>query len=130
MKVIYIDSSILVGILFNEKNSLKWQRHLKSREEVVSSFLAEAELFSAAAREKADLKLAEELLQFVSFVQPDRSLKKEYQKIFSLGYVRGADACHLATALYLDPEAKVIEFLTADSRQRQIAKELGFHTPF
>lgn len=129
MKVAYVDSSILVGILFGEKDSLKWQRLLNLQDEVVSSFLTEAELFSAATREKVDLKSVEELLQFVSFIQPDRFLREEYHRIFSYGYVKGADACHLASALYLDPEAKVLKFLTADSKQKQIAAQLGFSTP-
>ncbi|MDQ8165550.1 MAG: hypothetical protein P3A28_07330 [Gemmatimonadota bacterium] len=40
----------------------------------------------------------------------------------------GADCSHLATALYLAPEQGAMTFLTLDSRQRAVAKVLGFKT--
>lgn len=126
MKIAYLDASVCVGILFGEDKNLKWQRFLNRQEEIVSSALMEPEVFSAAAREKVSLEKAEILLDCVSLIYPDRGLRKEYHRLFSSGYVRGASACHLATALYLDPEAKNLVFVTADNQQKALAKQLGF----
>ena len=38
----------------------------------------------------------------------------------------GADAWHLACALFLDPDANELVFLTLDRRQRDVAKSIGF----
>jgi hypothetical protein len=46
--------------------------------------------------------------------------------LLDAGYVRGADCWHLATALYLAPDAGDLVFLTLDLRQRAVAKTLGF----
>lgn len=129
MKITYVDTSILVGMLFEEKDAHKWKRFLNAKDDTVSSALIEAELLAAAAREKVELALASTFLESVTLLHPDRSLKEEYAKIFSFGYIRGADACHLASALFLDPEAKTVSFLTADAQQRHIAAQLGFETP-
>lgn len=129
MKFAYVDSSVLVGMLFEEKNAPKWRRFLDEMDEVASSSLIEAELFSAAVREKIVLSLATNFLESVSLIHPDRPLREEYGKIFALGHVRGADAYHLACALFLDPTAKSLAFLTADIQQAEIAKRLGFDTP-
>lgn len=126
MKIAYLDASACVAILFGEDKGLKWQKLLNRQEEIVSASLIEAEVFSAAAREKVPLHKAEILLDCVSLVYPDRALRKEYHQIFSLGYVKGAAAQHLATALYLDPEAKGLTFVTADSQQKKLAKQMGF----
>ncbi|HCU25137.1 MAG TPA: hypothetical protein DF383_08970, partial [Deltaproteobacteria bacterium] len=77
-------------------------------------------------REQVPWQFASEILEFVHPIIPERSLVPEYQKIFSHGYCRGADAFHLATALYLEPEAKNLVFLTADKTQGKIAASLGF----
>ena len=41
-------------------------------------------------------------------------------------FLRGADLWHLACACYLAPDPKDLDFLTANERQQEIAKELGF----
>ena len=46
--------------------------------------------------------------------------------VFEAGYLRGADAWHLATALYLTPDPGELTFLTLDERQGDIASKLGF----
>lgn len=125
MKVTYVDSSVLIAILFGERESQKWQRYLTGRDEIVSSALMEAEVFSAASREGVSLGSVDELLEAVSIILPERSLRAEYHRIFSIGYCRGADAEHLATALYLDPRGREMEFATLDNQQRLVAQKLG-----
>jgi hypothetical protein len=62
----------------------------------------------------------------VDWISPARRLTRELERVMSGGYVRGADAWHLACALFLDPDANELMFLTLDKRQRAVAKAIGF----
>jgi hypothetical protein len=46
--------------------------------------------------------------------------------VLRVGYRRGADSWHLATALYLAPDPVAISFLTLDEPQLRVARALGF----
>jgi len=48
------------------------------------------------------------------------------ERVFAAGQVRGADAWHLATALWLTRHPAELPFLTLDARQREVASALGF----
>lgn len=126
MKSVYVDSSILVSILFQEKAFLQYIKALNSYDIRLSSYLLEAELFAAAKREGIEIKDADKLLASISLVVPNRHLRPEYERIFQYGYCRGADACYLATALFLDPDTRGLHFLTADHKQAQLAGSIGF----
>ena len=126
MKAVYVDSSVLVALLLRERGYEKTARFLEKRIPLFSSYLLEAELYATASREGISLETAGEFVDLVSLVLPDRSLKEEYRRIFEGGYCRGADACHVATALYLDPKTVNLGFLTADKDQAKIAKAVGF----
>ena len=45
------------------------------------------------------------------------------------GYLRGADLWHVATALYVSPQARNLSFATLDARQNAVAAALGFRIP-
>ena len=47
-----------------------------------------------------------------------------------MGYLRGADLWHVATALYVSPEAGSLSFATLDTRQSAFAEKLGFSIPW
>lgn len=126
MNAIYIDTSVLVAMFF--ENSEQYSQFLEDAEEIVSSSLLEAEFLSVIHREKANVSEGLRFLKQISLVVPDRSISKELELIFSKAYVRGADAFHLACALYLDPKANELRFLTADKQQEKAAKALGFTT--
>jgi predicted nucleic acid-binding protein len=126
VKYLYVDSSIIVSLMFSEKGGGSFKKQIAEAENAFSSSLLEAEVFAAARREGLSLSIAEEFIETVSLVFPDRSLKDELMQILSGNYCRGADACHLATALYLDPEMKNLVFLSADQAQSNIAKKMGF----
>lgn len=121
----YVDSSVFISVLFREPGWKRQQRRLADADRVVSAALAEAEIYAAVTREHQPLALATELLEGVSLCIPERSLRPEYQAIFACGYCRGADACHLATALYLDPDRATLVFLTNDAQQSRLAARLG-----
>ena len=67
-------------------------------------------------------------VQGVEWISPSRRLTPELTRVLSAGYVRGADAWHIACALLVDPGAKELTFLTLDERQREVAVALGFKT--
>lgn len=93
---------------------------------MVSASLLEAEVLASAKREGVALDKAAPFVDMVSLVIPERSLLPEYLSIFEAGYLRGADAYHLAAALYTDPTRKQLGFATADQKQSEIADRLGF----
>jgi hypothetical protein len=66
------------------------------------------------------------VLDFVTWIYPNRPLAREIERVAGVGYLRGADLWHLANALFLAPEPRELTFLTLDKRQREVAVELGF----
>ena len=62
----------------------------------------------------------------IKWVIPQRALSGEIARVLSVGYVRGADAWHLAAALYATLELEVAAFITLDRQQRRVAEALGF----
>lgn len=129
MKLAYVDTSVLVTLLFKESGAAKIHNLLLSYDEIFSSHLIEAELASVASREKIDMILVKKILDNVSLIMPDRSLYEEYTEIFAKGYCRGADAYHLACALYLDDKEQKIHFLSHDRQQTKVASSCGLNVP-
>jgi uncharacterized protein with PIN domain len=125
LKAGYVDTSCLVAIAFGEKGSTRVARRLEGFDVILSSNLLEAELRSAMHREGVGVEDAK-LLGGISWVHPDRALTEEMRRVLDASYVRGADLWHLAVALYLDPSAAEVAFLTLDERQQSAASLLGF----
>ncbi len=126
MKFFYIDTSVLVSLMLKQGPYKVLKNQLESADDVISSQLIESELMSVCRREEVDLEIAFEYLNKVSLIIPDRSLRQEITKILKHGYCRGADLFHLSCALYIDPEAKELQFLTSDDKQKTLAKKTGF----
>ena len=124
MKVAYVDTSCLVAIAFGERGAAALGRRLERFDELVSSNLLEAELRACFVREKVsgDTKL----LGRIGGVLPHRPLSREITQVLSVGYIRGADLWHLASALYLVDRPEDLSFITLDDHQRETARELGF----
>jgi hypothetical protein len=72
--------------------------------------------------------LTTEFLEWMKWVFPDRPLSPELERVLAVGYVKGADAWHLACALYVAEDPRQITFLTLDAPQRKVARGLGFPT--
>jgi hypothetical protein len=124
MNVAYVDTSCLVAIAFGEPNASVLARRLEGFDELVSSNLLEAELWSSFAREEVEPEAR--LLSWISWVLPDRPLSREIGQALAVGYLRGADLWHVACALYLIETPGEISFITLDDRQRAVAQGLGF----
>lgn len=127
MKIAYIDSSVVVGLLFEEASSSKVQEILASADRLISGTLLEAEVRSAIRRERVEADLTH-VFAGISWVFPERRLTVELERVLSIAYLRGADVWHLALALYVDPVASELTFLSLDQRQAAVAAELGFST--
>ncbi|MDE3151878.1 MAG: PIN domain-containing protein [Gemmatimonadota bacterium] len=124
MNVAYVDTSCLVAIAFGEKGAPALARRLQRFQRLVASSLAEAELRSAFVREGRAWEPA--LLDRVAWVVPDRPLSAEIEAVLATGYLRGADCWHLAAALYLAGDPKLLAFVTLDRTQAAVARALGF----
>jgi predicted nucleic acid-binding protein len=120
----YVDTSCLVAIAFAEPGYKAVASRLDRFDQLFASNLLEAELRAAFRREKVNA--ADTLLGSLSWVFPDRALTAEIEAVLDAGQVRGADAWHLACALYLSPDPRELAFLTMDRRQARVAEALGF----
>jgi predicted nucleic acid-binding protein len=121
----YVDSSCFVAVAFTEAKSESVLAALAAEDGLWSSPLLEAELRAALRREEVETD-ASELLGGLQWVIPERALSAELARVFAAGRPRGADAWHLATALWLAPDPGELTFLTLDRVQRDTARALGF----
>lgn len=124
MRAAYVDSSCLVAIVFGDEGYVDLSARIDTFDECVSAPLLEAELRSALVREEAAVDPA--LFDWMSWILPDRPLSAEIGRVLEVGYLRGADLWHLASALFLAPDPEELTFLTADRRQAEVAHALGF----
>ena len=60
------------------------------------------------------------------WIFPDRPLGPEMDTVLEVGYLKGADLWHVATALAAARDPREMSFITLDERQRAVAAELGF----
>jgi predicted nucleic acid-binding protein len=125
VRAAYVDTSCLVAIAFGEADSKKLAKRLAGYEAVFASGLLEAEL-KAALRREGVAGNPLDFLPGLDWVYPSRPLTAEIDRVLEAGYVRGADAWHLACALYLGPGGSELRFETLDSRQRAVAEKIGF----
>lgn len=126
MKSAYVDTSCIVATAFGEKDAAAIVRRLSRFDRVLSSPLLEAELFNALRREGHEV--AGTWSAAIEFVMVDRPLTEELTRVLAVGYLRGADCWHLATALFIAPDPSELAFVTLDAGQRKVARALGFPT--
>jgi predicted nucleic acid-binding protein len=124
LRPLFVDSSCLVAIALDEPGASRLRTRIARAPRRFASTLAEAELLAAVTRE--DASPPANVLDGIAWVAPSRRLGHELARVMASGYTRGADAWHLACALFLDPSASELVFATLDGRQRAVAKALGF----
>ena len=125
MKLAYVDTSCLVAVAFEEPRADAVRGALAGADRLLASNLLEAEWRSALVREDVTAS-SEAMIESISWILPNRSLRPEIDRVLASGYLRGADAWHLACALFLDPGAAHLLVLTLDEPQRIVAERLGF----
>lgn len=121
---VFVDTSCLVAIEMREPGAMRLRTRIARAPIRYASTLAEAELMATLTREGR----AAVAIPGIDWISPSRRLTRELERVLSAGYIRGADAWHLACALYLDPTASELIFLTLDTRQREVAQAVGFAT--
>ncbi len=119
----YIDTSVIVAITLGEHGADTVLEKVRPFT-LVSAPLLEAEWRSACHREQVAADPA--LLREIGWIVAPGELSSQLARVFEAGILRGADAWHLATALYLAPDPGELTFLTLDERQGDIAAKLGF----
>ena len=127
MKAAYVASSWVVAIAFGEAGHAGLLAEVDRYDRLYSSALLEAELWAACRRE--GVPQDRELLAQVNWVLPDRPLSEELGVVLDAGYLRGADAWHVACALFLARVPGSMSFLTLDEAQGSVAGALGFEIP-
>ena len=127
MPIAYIDSSSVVAMVFGEPGARKVTSAIRAYTRLVSSNLLEAEVRSALQRERT--ASVPGVFGGIHWVHPNRALTLEFERVVAHGTLRGADLWHVACALFLDPTATELAFITLDVPQRRVAAALGFDTP-
>ena len=121
-----MDTSAILAVLFNEPSSITLRDIFRKYGKLYASNLLEAELRSAAAREKVGQDAISGALVHVDYVFPDRPLTGECEMILRHGVPRGADLWHMACALYVSERPSLVTFITMDRQQARIARLTGF----
>ena len=127
MPIAYLDSACVVAIAFGEPGARRIVTAARRYDRLVAANLLEAEVRSACARER--MSASHDLFGGIGWIHPGRALGAEIERALAHGRLRGADLWHVACALYLDPSASELAFLTLDLPQRRVARALGFQTP-
>ncbi len=127
-EIAYVDSSYLVAIVFDEPNVLELKARLDEFEEIFSSPLLEAEVRSTFHRKSILQDVGTSAFLGITWLIPQRPLSEEITKALKIGYLRGADLWHVASALFLSPRPGEISFLSLDEDQKNVAHHLGFKT--
>ena len=114
MSTAYLDTSVLIAIETCQPDSHIYEEELGRFERLVSSTLLEAEYWSVCMREQrspSDFRLNK-----ISWIIPSRPLTRELNKVLATGYLRGADLCHVATAVYAERIAET-NFMVIENSQ-------------
>lgn len=125
MSVAYVDSSMILGIVFQETGYRRWVSEILESGHVFSANLLEAEVRAAVIREGVTEASWHDLLGRINWIHPNRPLSGEFEAVLAAGYLRGADLWHLACALFLREYYEDVGFLSLDRRQLGVADQLG-----
>ena len=138
MKILpaYVDSSVLVKTYVWETGSDKARRLIRTRQ-VITSSIAGVELLSAFRRNltarSIDQKVYSAIVGRLSqhrekmrFVELTSNVLENAERYVSDFDIRALDAIHIASAIVSRARfPKELPFVTADSRQRDVAVKLG-----
>ena len=122
----YLDSSAIVKLAIEERESAPLRRHLRRRGPLTSSALARAEVLRALLDEgEAGIARGRAVLSRLNLVRVnDRVLNTA--GLLLPPELRSLDAIHLATAL--DLREDIHQLVTYDERMVDAAKTLGLRT--
>jgi len=139
--ILYLDTSSLAKLYFEEEDSGPVQRQIKSSKLIFSSVIAYPEMCSALSKRKREgfLKISDYKKTLSIFEQDWEKISKipvHLELAISAGhlsekhFLRGMDAVHLASACLLRDELREdIYFLSSDKKQIQAASKENLIVP-
>ena len=127
MKALYLETSVILSVLFRESGFEKYFEKMRSAERWISSRLTQVEMERAILRRSLDQPDFErlfpdvhrELRAFygkVDFIEMDPVICELAGRISPRSRLRSLDAIHLATYRVLRNRSVSVEMLTADER--------------
>jgi predicted nucleic acid-binding protein len=121
---VYLDSSALIKLVFQEEETDALEAFLRDRPVRVSSALARVEVMRAARTVSDSLvtRHAAALLGAVELIAPDNGLLADAVQLEPLS-LRSLDAVHLATAIALLPD--IAGMVVYDRRLADAARHAG-----
>jgi predicted nucleic acid-binding protein len=126
----YVDSSIIVSALIGETRAEEAQELLRSRGDLLTSWLTYVEvrrnLLRGNYKERISVARSEfdeqmERIELVDIVEADWRSAADIAEVTQL---KSLDAVHVAVANKFNSED--MNFLTFDKRQASVARQLGF----
>ena len=129
MSVAYVDTSVVVSIMFEENDFMGAWQLLKKSDTLVSDRLLISELYSVLRCEEVEFKKASALIDSFSYLE-HIDLRDQLEEVLESGSIRGADCHHLAAALWTaGKHPSQLVFLTFDQKQSERAVSLGMQCP-
>lgn len=132
----YCDTSALVKRYIREKGSAEVHRKLKPSATIAVSLLAYPELVAAICRLNREGTLSDpQKASILRQIDADwntlvripltAELHAHYREIFARSVLRGADAVHLASALFWKTIAPSMVFVCSDAQLLSAARRMG-----
>jgi predicted nucleic acid-binding protein len=126
----YVDTSVLVALMFSESGSSRIEKTIHKYSRCLSHHLIEAELRSVGAREGIGESEVTAYIAPLNLLYPTTEICDSVRTVLKEGYLRGADLLHVAAAHALSGAVGVpIAFLTLDRRQTDIARRVKLENP-
>lgn len=123
MPATYLDSSALVKLAVQERESAALRSYLRSRNPLVSSALARTEVLRALLLEgEQALSRGESVLEGIELIRINDRILRVASRLLPAS-LRSLDAIHLATATMLGPELGRV--VTYDNRMLEAAAQLS-----
>ena len=123
MKNIYIDSSAILKLIVQEKESDAVRSITRAR--FITSEISRVEIIRAVLRhEPKSLKTAESVLKNINILTIDSATLTQAERLPEQINIRGLDAIHLASAGKFG--LRITALLTYDKQMAKAARELGF----
>lgn len=123
MKNIYIDSSAILKLIVQEKESDAVRSITRAR--YITSEISRIEIIRAVLRhEPKALKTAESVLKNINILTIDSATLTQAERLPERINIRGLDAIHLASAGKFG--LRITALLTYDKQMAKAARELGF----
>lgn len=123
MPATYLDSSALVKLAVQERESAALRSYLRSRNPLVSSALARTEVLRALLLEgEQALSRGESVLEGIELIRINDRILRVASRLLPAS-LRSLDAIHLATATLLGPELGRV--VTYDNRMLEATAQLS-----